>query len=187
MLEFLPIAMQAASTLMKVRGSQQSAAAAKANAKATQKEKEFEATQLRQQAGQAIAASQRVADEQRRQARLVQSRTIAVVAAGGGGVSDPTIVNMLARTAGEGVYRANVALYGGEERARLLNMQAQAADYEGRTGRIMGDQLAKAAQIQGAASVLSGASSLYEKYNSMPKNTKALGDGDFGYNADEWF
>lgn len=185
---WIPLAMMAASTAMKMQGARQQAAAAKANAKATEKEKAFEAAQARQAAGQAIAASQIAAEEQRRQARYVQSRTLAVAAASGGGVSDPTIVNMLARIAGEGVYRANVALYGGEERARLLNMQAAAADYEGKTGRIMGNQIAKAANIQAVSAGMSGATSLYEKYNAMPKNTgPTIKSGFEGYDADQWF
>lgn len=163
---WIPLAMQGASMLMQQQGASDAAEAAQANAERIRVEKDFEAKQLRQQAGTAIAVGQRGALEQERQARLVQSRTLAVAAASGGGVSDPTIVNMLAKTAGEGTYRARVALYGGEERARLLRMQAAAADYEGAAALEGGANKASAYETQGTSAMFSGASSLFTKYNT---------------------
>lgn len=72
----------------------------------------------------AVAASQRTALEERRQADLVASRALAVAAASGGGVSDPTVVDILSRTKGEGAYRARVALYEGQARSRAMRMAA---------------------------------------------------------------
>src|SRR5688500_11497475 len=46
----------------------------------------------------AIAASQRQALEERRQGDLVASRALAVAAASGAGVSDPTVIDIIART-----------------------------------------------------------------------------------------
>lgn len=166
MAAWVPAALTVASTLMSVSGKRKAAAASKQNARAAAEAKAFESAQLRQQAGQDIAVSQQRAQEQLRQSRLVQSRTLAVAAASGGGVSDPTIVRMLSRVAGEGTYRANTALYEGEERARLKRMQAEASDYEGKTGIISGDMRAKAYNTSAAASLFAGASSLYSKYNS---------------------
>lgn len=71
-----------------------------------------------------VAASQRQALEERRQADLVASRALAVAASSGGGVSDPTVVRILSMTKGEGVYRANVALFEGAERARQMRIEA---------------------------------------------------------------
>ena len=181
MAAWVPAALTVASTLMSVSGKRKAAAASKQNAQAMAEAKAFESAQLRQQAGQDIAVSQQRAQEQLRQSRLVQSRTLAVAAASGGGVSDPTIVRMLSRVAGEGTYRANTALYEGEERARLKRMQAEASDYEGKTGIISGDMRAKAYNTGAAASLFAGASSLYAKYNSgITGGGSGIGYGDAG-------
>jgi hypothetical protein len=68
-------------------GNSQSAAAARVAGQRAQVAAQFEAAQLEQNAGQAIAVSQAQAKEQLRQTRLLQSRAIAVTAAGGGGVT----------------------------------------------------------------------------------------------------
>ena len=180
-MSWIAVGVAATSMLMQAKGNAKSAAAAKAQGKAIKKEKEFESAQLRQQAGLDIAVSQQKAQEQLRQSRLVQSRTLAVAAASGGGVSDPTIVRMLSRVAGEGTYRARTALYEGEERARLKMMQAEASDYEGKTGVIAGNMRASAYQTQGAASLLGGAASLYAKYNSgINPGGSGIGYGEAG-------
>lgn len=145
-------------------GQSQSAAAARVTAERARVEAQFEADQLNQNAGQAIAASQVAAQEQLRQARLVQSRAIAVAAAGGGGVSDDTIMRLISRNAGEGAYRASVALYQGEEKARQLRMAATTRLYEGDLNAE--SQLAKADAYDTSAmgGLISGGGSLFAKY-----------------------
>lgn len=91
----------------------------------------FQAEQLRQNAGQAQAASQRQAFDIDRQSQYIASTALAHAAASGGGASDPTVVNLIARNAGESAYRKAVALYQGEDKARLENLQADAKIYEG--------------------------------------------------------
>ena len=86
---------------------------------------EFRQWAAERSAGVVVAASQRQANEELRQADLVASRALAVAAASGGGVSDPTVVDILARTRGEGVYRASQALYEGEERSRSIRISAK--------------------------------------------------------------
>jgi hypothetical protein len=114
----------------------------------------FQAAQLEQNAGQERAASQRQAIEQRRQARLTNSRIQAL--AGGGGL-DPTVVDLSANIAGEGELRALTALYTGEERARGNEMNAQGA-------RIAGKNAERASRVKAISSVLSSGSSMFEKY-----------------------
>jgi hypothetical protein len=114
-----------------IEGNAAAAAAEKKRAQRIAAAKEFEAQQLEQDAGQAIAASQRQRDEEHRTARLVASRALAVAAASGAGASDTTVVNLIARTKGEGAYRGAVALYEGEERSRRLLAAAGAKRYEG--------------------------------------------------------
>lgn len=128
---------------------------------------DFQAAQLRQNAGQALASSQREAITVQQQADLVASRALAVAAASGGGASDPTVVKIMAGIAGEGAYRTAVSLYQGEEKARSLLNQAAAVQYNG--------ELAKAAETKNAIGKFVGAGgaairgvargqSLYEKY-----------------------
>jgi hypothetical protein len=174
----VPVALSVASMVMSARGigmakagADQAAAAARANAARRAQEAGFEAEQLRVNAGQEEAAGQIAAREQQRQARLVQSRAIAVAAAGGGSVADPTVVNLLARNAGEGVYRAGLALYQGRERARVLRMQATGKDLEVGADIAGGEAAAqgyilrgKAEATRGYASMFSSASTLFGKY-----------------------
>ena len=95
----------------------------------------YSADQLRVNAGQEKAASQRdmISEDQRSQ--RVQSEILARAAASGGGASDPTVVNIMARTAGEGAYRKAVALYHGDEAARAMTNQANAVEYEGKMAK----------------------------------------------------
>lgn len=162
----------------------------------------FEADQLEQQAVQAVAAAQREAMDATRQARLVQSRQLALAAASGGGASDPTIVRLLASTAAEGAYRSASALYTGESNARGLRMQATAKRYEGSLAEEVGSQeaqayalkaqsarvqgqaalagvgaansAASAARIKGVADMFSGGIGLFEKYGKTALENQAL-------------
>lgn len=116
-----------------------------------------EAAQLDVQAGQTQASSQRDAIEQRRQARLVQSRALAVAAASGGGADDPGVVNIISDIAGEGEYRAMTALYNGDTEAAGLRGQATARRKEAKN--------VKTAGLINAASTLVGAgSSMFDRY-----------------------
>ena len=165
-MSWIPFALQAAGTLMSISGARSGARASRASARARQKAKEFEAAQLEQNAGQAIAASQRVAAERRRQAMLVQSRALAVAAAGGGGVgeNDTSFLNLMAKTAGRGEYDAAVALYEGEDKARLLRMQAAARRYEGEVDIDAGESAASAYKTQGLSSALTSGGTMLAKY-----------------------
>jgi hypothetical protein len=61
-----------------------------------------------------------------------------VAAASGAGASDASVVNIVGRIKGEGAYRAATALYAGEDKARVLRMQAAAKRYEGLTAEEAG-------------------------------------------------
>ena len=109
----------AAGTVLNAAGSMKAGSAAAAAGRATKQADIYQADQLDQNAGQAIASAQREAELQRRQTAMLVSRGIAVAAGGGGGVTDPTVSGLLEKIAAEGTYRASVDLYQGEERARL--------------------------------------------------------------------
>ena len=91
----------------------------------------YQAQQLKINAGQAQASAQRQAYDIQRQGEIIASNALAHVAASGGGASDPSVVNLIARNAGESAYRQAVALYGGNDEARTMRMQAQGKQYEG--------------------------------------------------------
>lgn len=82
-------------------------------------------------ATEVVASAQRSALEERRQARLLASRAVAVAAAGGGNVNDPTVMNLLEDIEAEGVYRAGVAMYEGESQADKLRYEGQLDEIEG--------------------------------------------------------
>jgi hypothetical protein len=144
------MALTAAGTVMSAGGQIRQGRQAQAAA-------DYEAAQLEQNAGQQIASSQRAALSDEQQARLAQSRALAVAAASGGGASDPTIVGILSRLNGEGTYRSMVDLYQGQERARQLNDQAAATRYQGEVA-------ASNAKWAAASTLVSGSSSMYSKY-----------------------
>jgi hypothetical protein len=93
---------------------------------------EFQAAQLRQNANTALASSQRQAADVDLQSKYIASAALATAAASGGGASDPGVVTLMARNAAEGAYRKQVALYQGEDRARALNLSADAKEFEGK-------------------------------------------------------
>lgn len=144
---------------------------------------QFQAQQARVNAGQAIAASQRDASEQRRQSALLQSRALALAAASGGGTTDPTVVNVIGNIAGEGAYRAAVSLYRGEEQARALRMEAAARDYDAAAAREGGEQRARAYRSAARSGVLKAGLSLFEKYgmSDQPKATATEASWTSGY------
>lgn len=178
---FLPMAMSLGSSILGKKGSDKSAEGANEAADAAivmgQRQRvaqQFKAEQLRSQALQSAAVAQRAGDTEERQARLLQSRALAVAAASGGGASDPTVQNLIAGIAGEGSYRRAIRLYEGEDRARTLRMQASAADYEGalaeEAGRLQAEGYrtsADAYELQGTSSILKGGASILKDAPSL--------------------
>jgi hypothetical protein len=146
----------AVATGMQVAGKLEQGDQQAAYGEALQKAAEFEAAQLRDQANEAFAASQRAAWSEERAARYLMSETLARAAASGGGASDPTVINIIARQAQEGAYRQQVALYEGSERAHLLRMQATAREYEGATRAVAGRNAERGSNLAAAASLLGG-------------------------------
>ena len=125
--------------------------------KAVQKAANFEAAQMRTKAGQERATSQRVSAEERRRERIVQSNLQARAAGSGASAFDPTIIDLSGDLAEEGLYRANTALYEGEERARSLESGAALRQFEGK-------QAKRAGYFAAAGTALKGGNSLYDNY-----------------------
>jgi len=95
----------------------------------------YVSAQLRQNAGQTVAAGQRQAFDVDRQTQMIQSRALAVAAASGGGASDPGVVSIMAQTAAEGAYRKAMALFNAEDKAQGMESQADSAMYEGKVAK----------------------------------------------------
>jgi hypothetical protein len=93
-----------------------------------------QANQLDHDAGQAEAASQRQAEDERRKGIIAVGRLRAVMGAAGAGFDD----NLLASLQGRGDYNAASALYSGSEKARGMRNQAALDRWSGQAGVDMG-------------------------------------------------
>lgn len=115
----------------------------------------FEAQQMDMKAKEERAASQREAGQDRKEAQLAMSRQQALAAASGGGAGSdaPTIVKLMADTAGQGELNAQTRMYGGEQRARGLIDSAKARRMSGKAsllGSVVGGFGQAAKGISGA-------------------------------------
>lgn len=134
------------------------AAAALLNSQRQAEASRFEAAQLEQIAGEERAVAQRRAGEERRRGRILESRALALAAAGGGGATDPTVVNIISDLAGEGEYAAAVRIYEGEEAARRARMGARAQEFEADTALQAGAMTASGLRAEGSARRSAGTS-----------------------------
>lgn len=129
---------------------------------------DLEAQQLEGQAGQAIGVGQINAQEAERQGRIAVSRALAVAAASGGGASDPTVINIMSRLAGQAHLNAMSALYEGQDQARQMRNQAAMARYGGALAKSNADQSASSARWGASMTALGAlggaAKTMYEKY-----------------------
>lgn len=173
--------LQGGGSFLQSWGLMESGKAARLQGERAQAAAEFEAMQAERDAGTAVAIAQRQAAEERRQAGLQASRALAVAAASGGGVSDPTIVNLIAATRGEGARRAAVALYEGEAKARKLRLEAAATRVSGADALAEGSARRQGYNLAALGATVRGygayeARSLYEKYGrgGPPKGDGAL-------------
>lgn len=108
-------------------------------------------------ANQAQVEAQREAANERRRAKLVRSRALAVAGASGAGVSDPGVSSILAGIETEGEMNALTALASGDYLARGLRSGADTARREGSAARTAG-------YLSGASTALSGAVSWWDKF-----------------------
>src|SRR5690606_1168127 len=118
-------AQKGAATFMSARGLLAEGDALEASGRAAEQAAIFEARQMRTQAGQEQAVSQRAAEERMREAGLLMSRAQAVAAASGGGALDPTVLRIIGGLAAEGELAAATEQYNDDERARQLKLGAK--------------------------------------------------------------
>lgn len=148
---------------------------------------QYEADQARVNAGQVQAAAQRTAMEQRRQGAIVQSRALALAAAGGGSTSDPGIVNLIAGNAGEIAYRSAVALYEGEDKARTMEAFAKGKEYSGamavKSAYQTADNTRSASRVGAFGDLVKGGASLFSAFGGGGVGADA---GSVGAGLDNW-
>ena len=168
--------MQLAGNFVSVWGARDAARASRLAGERQKVAAEFNATELERQAGIAIALGQRQALEERRVAEHAASRALAVAAASGGGVSDPTVVKILADHKGMGAYKASLALYEGDERARQFRIAAMSERLGGSGALEEGLANARAYNIRAIGTTVRTAGGLYAKYGG--KGPEGEGHGD---------
>lgn len=141
---YAPHVASAAGTVLSAKGDVDAGNAAARSAR-------IQAAQLRQNAGQQIAAATQAAQEEQRKSDLIASRAIALAAASGGGVADPTVIRILQGIQKEGAMAVGTQLYNGQEAARGLETQAKVATYEGNLARKFYRNRALATTLEGAS------------------------------------
>lgn len=124
----------------------------------------MQARQLERQAQEEKAAARREAFRKREEGERIGSRQLAVAAASGGGVNDPTVLDIMGDTAAETEIQAEELEYAGNVRASDLENYASAV-------RAGGKQAATAGMVKGITSIASGGLSLYDKFN--PPRTRS--------------
>ena len=153
-------------TGLKVYGGLRAGTLARAQKEREAMAQENEALQLDQNAKTAVAAGQRKALDQKRQTDLIASRALAYAAAGGGGASDRSVVNIISDLKGEGSYRAMIAMYEGEDQAQKLKYQAVLTRSGAENLRTSGRELERASRIKAVGDIVGAASSMYTKFNT---------------------
>lgn len=118
----------------------------------------LEASRDERDALSAQAESQQQALNERRRAKFLRSRALAVAGASGAGISeDPTVGNILSDIETEGEYRALSALYEGDSLAEGLRSGSQSK-------RRMAKAYEISAGANAAGTLAGGAYSFYSRY-----------------------
>lgn len=102
------------------------------------KNKQREAAALRDAKNRTMAATTREMAEEERNREYMHSRAIALAAASGAGVDDPTMVKLLGDLQAEGKYRVMSRLWSGQDDAEGLIFRAEAAQREANTAMTVG-------------------------------------------------
>lgn len=126
--------------MLAIAGSAASAVGTYAAGKAEKQNQDFMAAQEDMRAKEETAAAQRDAIAKRREGAIVNSRAQALAAASGAGagMDAPSIVKIMADTAGEAEYNAGTVMYGGKSRAAGLRDSARGRRAAGKASLLGG-------------------------------------------------
>lgn len=125
------------------------------------------------------AMSQQAAAADRKKARYLRSRALAVAGASGAGVSDPTVSDILTGIDTEGEMNALTALYEGRIRAENTRFQGRTFANEGRARKTAAYGQAASTALSGFADFAgSGAGdTFFQKYGGERAQAQGLGTG----------
>lgn len=142
----------------------------------------YRAVQLRQQAQEARASQQRAALETQRKGSLAQSTLRARAAAGGGGATDNTVLNLTGQIAGRTEYESLIDMYKGENAARGLEDAAEAAIYGGKVAKQGAAFKAAGYGYQTAGTIAQSQGSMAQQFGSLISGIGGLGSSLSGIN-----
>ena len=134
----------------------------RAHALAKQQEAEANAAQ--------VEAQQQAATE-RKKTRYLRSRALAVAGASGGGVSDPTISNILTGIDTEGEMNALNTLWSGDTTASGLRAQARATRAEGKASMKAGYVSGFKTAVSGGMDFIDAKPTFFKKYGGTKSAT----------------
>lgn len=131
---------------------------------------QFTAQQLQQNAKTTVGAGGINAWLQGQKTKEMVSDQRAAAAAGGGSASDPTMIQLMGRTAGRGALMASQDLFQAQNQARTMNLQAQGALYSGQLNLENAKTINTNSDMSAFASLLKPAATLYSKYGAGDPN-----------------
>lgn len=134
----------------------------------------FEAQQLDMQAKEERAAAQQQALQLQRQKKLALSQLQARSAASGFSASDQTVQKLAGEIEGYGTLQQQLAMYGGESRARGIVGQADATRFEG-AAKMRG------ARYAAAGTIIGGISSMADRFSSIADKYAPKTQGAYYY------
>ena len=159
--QYLPAMALALGSGLKAAGTFGMGKAAVEAAGRRQQAAQFEADQLRVNAGQAKAAAQRDAYFKNLEGVRLAS---AIQARAGAGGADPTVLNIIAGAMAQKAYNVQSSLYGGDEKARLFEMQAKGKQYDAALAMSDAKSARNSYRLAAAGTLAEGGSSLFKKY-----------------------
>lgn len=157
-------------TILSAVGTAVSAVGTIAGGAAQKSAADYQAAQLEQQGKEEIAASQREAEQARKEKNFVLSRQQAVAGSSGLGALDETVQDLAGDVAQQGAVNEQTALYGGQERAKGRRAQAASARLEGKAAQI-------GSYFSAAGTIMDGIGSFSDGYGQK----KQVGSASYRY------
>lgn len=127
-------------------------------------EADYAAKQQEMQADESYAASQRDAADKYRKGQLMLGDQRAALAASGGNLADPSVIDIMGDTQAEIDLAARTDIYKGEQQARGLNDAAV-------NSRISGKNAQTASYISAAGNMFKSVSNMYSRFGQQAKAT----------------
>ena len=162
-----------ASTAMTAVGTIAAGQAAKEQGELSKRASDFEAKQLDIKAKEEKAAGQREMFELRREKDVALSRLQTVGAASGFTATDPTALALADEVAKYGTYREQLAMFGGTQRERDLELAAAGRRFEGEQARLLGSARQRSSYFDAGGTILGGLSTMATKYAKRSSGSTA--------------